>query len=187
MRSPRSVALIAVAVLSVAACSGSAAAPSGAAGVTPGPTGATATTAAPSTAASAAAGASASPAGAEIAVCDLLTAADLKTATGADYGEGKLDDYGQCTWRVGDAAVNTGDGQVVAAVQDASLDTIKGTFPGGVDVTVSGHAGYWNPTDGLQSIWVDLGGRTLVMSFDPVPPDGQTIAQGLAEIAIGNI
>jgi hypothetical protein len=54
-------------------------------------------------------------------------------------------------------------------------------------VTVSGHAGYWNPAQGLQSIWVDVGGRLLVLSFDPVGPETQAIAQKLAEIAIGKM
>ena len=54
-------------------------------------------------------------------------------------------------------------------------------------MTVSGHAGYWNPEQGLRSICVDAGGRLLVLSFDPVGPETQAIAQKLAEIAIGKI
>jgi hypothetical protein len=193
MGSPKMVVAVAVAILSVAACGGSGAASNGAASASV-PSGAvtttvapTATTGAPTTASSDAASTTASPAGGAVDLCGLLSAADLKTATGGDYGEGKLDDYGQCTWLVGDAGVNTGDGQVVAAIQEVPLDTFKNTFSGGVDVTVNGHAGYWNPTQGIQSIWVDVGGRTLVMSFDPVSADGQAIAQKLAEIAIANM
>lgn len=69
----------------------------------------------------------------------------------------------------------------------AAEPIIKGYFQGGVDVTVSGHAGYWNPEQGLQSICVDAGGRLLVLSFDPVGPETQAIAQKLAEIAIGKM
>jgi hypothetical protein len=76
---------------------------------------------------------------------------------------------------------------VVATFQDGSLDTIKSAFTGGTDVTVSGHAGYWNATQGLQSMWVDLGGRMLVLSFDPVGPETQAIAQQVAELAVSRL
>jgi len=127
------------------------------------------------------------PADAAAKLCTLLSSADLKTTTGSDYGAGVADAYGMCTWRVGASTVNNGDGQVTAAFVDQQLSFVKSSFSGGVDVTVSGHAGYWNPTQGLQSMWVDLGGRLLVLSFDPVDPDTQAIAQKLAEIAIGKI
>jgi hypothetical protein len=193
MRSPKVVVTVAAVILVAAACGGSSAGSSGAGASAPVPPQATTTTVAPTTAptttpsdATTATTSASQPAG-SIALCSLLSAADLKAATGADYGDGVLDDYGMCTWRVGGASVNNGDGQVIVGVQDVPLDTFKGTFPGGVDMTVSGHAGYWNPDQGLQSIWVDIGGRTLVISFDPVDPDGQAIAQKVAEIAIGKI
>ena len=186
MRSPKLAVAVAVAILTIAACGGSGATSSGAGASAPVPSAATATTVSPTSAPSDATTTSSQPGGA-VDVCGLLTAADLKTVTGADYGDGKLDDYGMCTWRVGDEGVNTGDGQVIIGVQDVPLDTFKTSFPGGVDVTVSGHAGYWNPAQGLQSIWVDIGGRTLVISFDPVGPDGQSIAEKVAEIAVGRI
>ena len=193
MRSPKLVVTLTVVILIAAACGGSSAGSSGAGASAPVPTQATEATAdpvtAPTTAPSDATTATMSPsqpAGA-LDLCGLLSAADLKTVTGDDYGDGKLDDYGMCTWRVGDASVNNGDGQVIMGVQDVPLDTFKGSFPGGVDMAVSGHAGYWNPDQGLQSIWVDIGGRTLVISFDPIEPDSQAIAQKVAEIAIGKI
>jgi len=127
------------------------------------------------------------PADAAAKLCTLLSPADLKTTTGSDYGVGVADSYGLCTWRVGASSVNNGDGQVIATFNDSQLSLVKSSFSGGVDVTVSGHAGYWNPTQGLQSMWVDLGGRLLVLSFDPVGPETQAIAQKLAEIAIGKI
>jgi hypothetical protein len=182
-----------VMILTAAACGGSstpssvasASAPVASAVTTP--TGAP--TVAPTTAPSDATTATTSPSKPAVALdlCGLLSAADLKTVTGADYGSGELDDYGMCTWRVGGASVNNGDGQVILGVQESPLDTFKSTFSGGVDVTVSGHAGYWNPAQGLQSMWVDIDGRTLVISLDPVDADSQAIAQKLAEIAIGKI
>jgi hypothetical protein len=122
-----------------------------------------------------------------IDTCALISAEELSTATGAEYGEGVADDYGQCTWRVGGATSNNGDGQLVVAVQDATLDFIKSTFPGGVDTTVGEHDAYWNPDEGLQSMWVDLDGRCLVLSFDPVDDGSQAIAEQVAEIAVGNL
>lgn len=187
MRSPKLTVAVAVAILTISACGASSAASSGAGASTPVPGAATAAPVSPTTAPATAATTTTSQPGGAVDVCGLLTAADLQAATGADYADGKLDDYGMCTWRVGDASVNNGDGQVIAGVQDVPLDTFKNTFPGGVDVTVSGHAAYWNPEQGLQSIWVDIGGRTLVISFDPVGPDGQAIAQKVAEIAVGGI
>ena len=172
MKSPKLIAVAALAIFAVAAC-GSSAAPTGAGTPTAAPGGGTTTTPAPT--------------GGAVDMCALLSPADLKTVTGGDYGDGVLDSVGQCTWRVGGTAVNVGDGQVVAAIQDQQLSFIKSTFSGGVDVTVSGQAGYWNPEQGLQSIWVDVGGRTLVLSFDPVGPDAQAIAQKLAEIALSKM
>jgi Protein of unknown function (DUF3558) len=190
LSSPKLTALAALAIVVLAACSGSAATATGAPAsngaatnaASEAPASTTAPTVGPSVAA-ATPGASA----AAVDTCKLLSAADLKTATGKEYGDGVADDYGQCTWRVGGATVNNGDGQVVAAIQDASLDTIKSTFEGGVDVTVSGHAAYWNPTAGLQSIWVDIGGRGLVISFDPVDADTQSVAVKVAEIAVAKL
>ena len=184
--SPRLTAAAACVLLLVAACGGSG--PS--ATPTPAPAGATATPAP--------AGATATPAPTQPAAatatagtgttdpCSLFSAADLKTATGADYGAGVADAYGNCTWLVG-GTVNSGQGQVVAAFKDGSLDAIKSAFAGGTDVTVSGHAGYWNGAQGLQSIWVDLSGRLLVLSFDPVGSDTQALAQQLAELALSHI
>ena len=183
MKSPKLVAVAALAIFALAACSAASTAPTDAGTASSAPGGETTT---PSSAPGGETTTPASAAGA-VDVCALFSPADLATVTGADYGEGVLDSVGQCVWRVGGATANNGDGQVVAYDQGGALATIKSMFAGGVDVTVSGHDGYWNPAEGLQSIWVDLGGRTLVLSFDPVAPDGQAIAQTLAEIAIGNI
>jgi hypothetical protein len=197
MKSLKLVAVLALTILAVAACSGSSAptiavtataTPAGAA--TSAPATAAAATPAPAataTAAPAATPAASAPAAGAIDVCSLISPADLKTATGKDYGAGVLDSVGQCVWRVGGAKANNGEGQLVAFIQDQPLDAFKSAFPGGVDLTANGHAAYWNPGQGLQSIWVDLGGRTLVLSFDPVDADTQAIALKLAEIAVAKI
>ena len=184
MPSLRLVAIATLALVALAACGGSSSS-SGAANPTPVPSGGASSTQAPPTAApSGVTGSSAPSTGAVVALCTLFTTDDLKTITTADYGAGVLDSVGQCTWRVGGVTANNGDGQIVAALQDATLDAIKATFPGGVDLTVGGHTAYWNPGEGLQSIWTDVGGRTLVLSLDPVTDDSQTVAQKLATVAL---
>jgi hypothetical protein len=172
-------------IITVAACSGSgaattapadppAASQSGAAATPP-------TTEGPAT--------TAGESAAAVDVCTLLSAADLKSATGKDYGDGVADGSAACAWNVGTSGVNQGD-LVYAAVQEQSLDFIKSSFPGGVDATVSGHAAYWNPAQGLSSMWVDVGGRLFVLSFprsEDLTPEYQAIAQTLAEIAVGKM
>ena len=188
-------ASILLTLISLAACSGSAAPPTGGGTAT----GTAISTGAPTTAATvtsaptATVAATQSPAGATSTpaavadTCTLLSAADLNTATGDDYGEGVLDSVGQCVWRVGGASFNNGDGQVVLAITPNTLSAIKTYFPGGTDLQVAGHAAYWNPGEGLQSLWVDLTNSILVLSFDPVDADTQAAAQQLAEIALGNM
>ncbi len=154
------------------------AAPAGGA-ATAAPAGGTIPTAAPTTA----------PAGA-VDLCSLLSPADFKTVTGKDYGAGVLDPAGQCNWNTDASGVNSGE-LIVAALQTVDLPFIKSSFVGGVDVTVGGHPAYWNPTIGLQSMWVDVGGgNVLVLSFPTsrtLGPDDQVIAQKLAEIAVGKM
>jgi len=191
MQTISKLAALAALLLAVAACGGgSTAAPSTAANAS-----AAQSAAAPSTAGG---GASATPAPSTAASnppasigavdpCSLFTQADIKAALGKDYGAGVPDAYGQCTWLAGTATVNNGSGQIVATVQANALDFIKTSFSGGVDLTVSGHAAYWNPTSGLQSLWVDVSGSVLVLSFDPVGADTQAAAQKLAEIALTHL
>ena len=204
MRSSKLVALAALAIVAVMACGGSGAgatavvkptaAPAGGA-ATPAPTAAptaapagAATTPAPTAVPTAVPATAAAPAGAADP-CALLTPADLKTVTGQDYGAGTYDGYSACVWDFPGANANTGNA-IAASVPDQSLATIKGAFPGGVDVTISGHAAYWNPVQGLQTIWVDLGARTLAVTFlssRTLGPDDQVAAQKLAEIAVGKM
>jgi hypothetical protein len=184
------IALVSVAIVAVAACSASGAATDAgavatAAGPTAAPGGGTTATDAPTDAAVT----TPAPAGDSIDVCGLLTAADLKTATGKDYGEGVADPAGGCAWNVGTSGVNQGD-LVYAITQPQSLDFIKSAFIGGSDVTVSGHAGYWHPGIGLGSMWVDIGGRVFVLSFPrsaELTAEDQAAAQKLAEIAVGRM
>jgi hypothetical protein len=125
--------------------------------------------------------------GTAIDTCSLLTAAAINTATGKVYGEGVDDGYGQCVWRVGGAAANNGDGQIVVAVVDSPVSTLKSMFTGGTDLTVGDKAAYWNPNAGTQTLWVDLGGRSLALSFDPVTAETQAVAAAIALVAIGNL
>ncbi len=198
MRSPKLLVLASVAIVAVAACSGSGAATNAGGGSTAaGPTAAPAAapTAAPgggSTATSAptdAAAATLAPPAAAIDVCGLLTAADFKSATGKEYGEGKADPMGGCAWNVGTSGVNQGD-LVYAITQDQTLDFIKGAFMGGSDVTVNGHPGYWHPGIGLGSMWVEVGGRVFVLSFprsEELTAEDKAAAQKLAEIAVAKM
>lgn len=124
-------------------------------------------------------------------VCSLLSPADLTAALGETYVAGTLDPVGQCLWNVEGALGNTGS-LVVGAIQPQQLSFIKSAFfQGGVDVTVAGHAAFYNPTVGLGSLWVDLGnGNLFVLSFpqsDDLDPSYQAIAIQLAETALGNM
>lgn len=189
MRFSREAAVAVVAIVAFAACGGSgtattgAGAPTAAGLTTPAPTSAAATPVAP------AGGATLSPADSATKLCSLLSAADLKTATGDDYGTGVADQYGLCTFRVGGATVNDGKGQVVVAIQYLSLSYVKSSFgQGGSDASVSGHDAFWNPTSGLQSLWVDVGGGALlVLSFDPVTNSTQADAQAIATVIVGKM
>lgn len=182
MNAPKLAALAALAILAVAACGGSTTStgsPTGAATQTaattpPAPTGGTTTTPAPTAG--------------TLDMCSLYSAADLKTVTGDDYAAGVLDSVGRCSWAVTSGAA--ADGRVVAFISKVSLDAFKGNNPGGTDVTVSGHAGYKTSASGLESIWVDVDGQTLVVSWDPVDAGGPAIAlqlAQLAEIALSNM
>jgi hypothetical protein len=173
--------MAALAIVAMAACGGSATAPTGGGIqiVTPAP----GATAAPATTPVGAATPVATI-GSTVEACSLLSPADLNATLGGDYGGGIVDLAGQCVW-------TSGNEIVVLFVQDVGLDFIKSSFTGGVDTTVSGHAAYWNPAEGLWSLWVDLGGsRTLVLSFPnsgQLGPDDQGKAEKLAEIAISKL
>jgi hypothetical protein len=190
----------AIAALFIASCGGTAATPTAAprATTTPGAATSTAGTVVPTaTAAPVQAGTTVPTAptteGSSGAgdVCSLLTPADLATATGKTYLAGILDAAGQCNWNTDASGANSGD-LIIVAVQAEPLDFVKSSFgSGGVDATVAGHPAFWNPTLGLQSMWVDVGGGNLLVLSFPRSTDltaaDQQAAQALAEVAVGNM
>ena len=180
MTSPNLRAFLLAGMVTMAACGGGAVATQGPAS-TPASAGSTVAPAATSGPA-----ATTPPIGA-INACTLLTSAAIKAATGVDYGAGADDGYGQCTWLAGTGTVNTGDGQIVATFVDSDVATLKSTFSGGVDLTIAGRTAYWNPAAGVQTLWVDLDGKALALSFDPVDVDTQAIAVKIAEAALANL
>jgi hypothetical protein len=184
-------AVAALAIAALTACGGSTATPAGAGATTPAAAATTAASAAATTgAASSAAATSAASQGATGALCSLLSAAELNAATGKKYAAGVPDTIGGCTWNVGTSQANSGD-LISAAIQQTDLAMIKGAFPGGTDTTVAGHAGYWNGKQGLQTMWVDIGGGRLFLLTFPrssdLGPADQAIAQALAELAVGKM
>jgi hypothetical protein len=60
-----------------------------------------------------------------------------------------------------------------------------------VDTTVAGHAAFWNPAQGLNSLWVDIGnGQLFVLSFPrsgDLDPSYKAIAESLATIAVSRM
>ena len=127
-----------------------------------------------------------------IDVCSLLSPQDLSAATRNEYLEGVLDDYGQCYWDGNQIGGGTAGSTVIGAILAADLATIKGSFgEGGVDMTIDGHAAFYNPKQGLGSLWVDIGGgRLLVLSFPrsaDLDPSFQAIAEQLAKAALANL
>ena len=122
--------------------------------------------------------------------CTLLTQADIKTATGSDYGVGVPDSYGHCRWFFGNSTVDEGKGMVAVyfAAAGTTLDSVKsGTPSAGVDLTVSGHPAYWDGISFGPSIWVDLGTSILVVGLDPLPLGGQAMVQRMAELAVARL
>jgi hypothetical protein len=171
-------------VLALGACGNSGAAPGATGTPIKPPAGATATPAAATVP-------TAPPVGATVDTCKLLTGAEVKAATGKNYGEGYPDPDlpGYCQWNTNGATVNQGD-LITAYVQTVGLDFAKGQ-PGSVEVTVNGHAAAWNPKRGLGTMWVDIGGgRLFLLSFprsEDLDASYQPIAQKLAEIAVGRL
>lgn len=186
MRSPKLAALATLTILAVAACGGaSTAAPASQAAAT-----AVSSGAATAGAATASAAVSAGPtaAGAVTDPCSLLSAADLDTVTGAKYAAGVFDKtYNWCDYVV---PTKDGGGEVILAISDNPFATVRGTLLQGVDLTVSGHAAFWDPESGVMSMLVDLGGKTLELSFPKVSKEGpvdQAMAQKLAELALSKM
>lgn len=175
-------AMSTLAVITMAACGGGGTTATAA----PIPTQGTTATSVPP-AATQAAGTTTAPGGSTTDTCSLFTAAELKTATGLDWGAGKDDGYGQCIWLVGDATVNDGNGQIVAAFVDTPLATLKTMFTGGAAFDLNGTDGYWNPETGVQTFWIDQGSRTLAISVDPITENILGVALKLANIALSKL
>lgn len=185
---PKVFGFAALTIIAIAACGSPAPAGTTAPGVTPAPIGATASPASVPTQATVTTPA---PVGGAIDVCSLLTGAEISAATGKSYGEGTLDPVGQCLWNTEGSTGNTGS-LVVGYINPAEFSFLKGMFmTGGTELTVGGHAAFYNPTEGLTSLWVDLGGaRTFVLSFpqsNDLDPSYHAIAVQLAEIALSRM
>ncbi len=133
------------------------------------------------------------PIGGTIDVCSLLTPAELSAALGETYVAGTLDSVGQCLWNIEGETGNTGS-LVVAYVNPEAYSVLHGLLgiqTGSTDLTVGGHAAFYNPTESYNSLWVDVGGAgTFVLSFpqsNDLDPSYQAIAVQLAEIALGRM
>jgi hypothetical protein len=185
VRSPKLVALATATFFLLAACGASA---------TPAPATPGAATASPSSAATpppasaTPSGGASAPAGNATDPCSLLSAADLNTVTGAKYAAGVFDaTYNWCDWTV---AVKDGGGEVILAISDNAFAAVKGALTQGVDLTIGGHAAFWDPESGVMSMLVDLGGKTLEISFPKASSEGpvdQAQAQKLAELALAKM
>lgn len=121
--------------------------------------------------------------------CTLLTQADIRTATGSDYGVGVPDSYGHCRWFFGTSTVDEGNGMVTVFFASAgtTLASVKSGAAGGDDATVSGHPAYWDAVPFGPSMWVDLGTSVLAVGIDPLPVGGKAMAQRLAELAVAKV
>lgn len=191
MRFPRIMFVVAPAVLALAACGGSGTPTAPPVGATAGASGSVATPGnAPTTASTSAP--TSPPAATQVAsaldLCGLLTANDLQTVLGGSWLEGQLTSTGgYCHWDSGSSP----NDQVITATDARTLDAIKAVASDEVDMTVAGHAGISiRQADAhLQSTYVDLGGKLLILEFptSSSAADDQAHAQALAEIAIGNL
>ncbi|MEO5703652.1 MAG: DUF3558 family protein [Candidatus Limnocylindrales bacterium] len=187
MQFPRVLFFAVPAVLALAGCGGTVSTPTAVVATA----GADATGSTPTAAATAAP--TSPPAATQVAtavdLCGLLTAGDLSTVLGGSWAEGQLTSTGgYCHW---DSGSQPND-QVITATDARTLEAIKSAAAGsGTDMTVAGHAGYSvrSTTTRLQSTYVDLGGKLLLLEFgtSSSSADDQAHAQALAEIAVGKM
>jgi hypothetical protein len=170
-------------VLSAAACGGSGGSPTTApaattAGGQPTAAGGGATTAPGG-------GATTAPVGGTSDACAALSLADIKAATGLDYGPGTPDGTDTCAWEI---TTNTYSNVTLAFDSSTAFSAIKPGFPGGTDLTVGGHPAYMGVAGNtLQSLWVDLGTSVLTIIVAPAPADAQAVVKKLAEAAIAKL
>lgn len=176
MQALRSAAVVAMFTFLVVACGGSPAVSTNPVAKSNPPVAASSTPAAPTaTATPVAPGSVVTPASVGTSpdaanICSLVTTAELASATGKTYLPGTVDIGGQCNWNTDDSGANTGASSgnlIIAAIQTQDLAGTKSVYgTGGEDVTVSGHAAFYNPGQGVNSLWVDIGGGQLfVLSF----------------------
>jgi len=193
----RSAAVLATALFLAVACGGSPAASTNPAAKSNSPVAASSSPAVPTPAVTPVApGSVATPApvsaSADAAnICSLVTLAELASATGKTYFAGTVDIGGQCQWNTNQIGAITGD-LIIAAIQTLDLATTKSMYgTGGEDVTVSGHAAFYNPGQGVNSLWVDIGGGQLfVLSFPrsgDLDPSFKDVALAIAQDALARM
>jgi len=169
-------------LLTVAVCSGSGGSPTSAPAATqpaaqPTAAGGEATTAP-------AGGPTTAPGGGTSDPCAVLSLADIKAATGIDYPAGTVDS-GDCLWEL---TVGTYSNVTVGFDSTSGFSAVKAAFPGGTDLTVSGHPAYQGVTGSmLQSLWVDLGSTVLTVIIAPSPANATDVVKKLAEAAIAKL
>lgn len=130
------------------------------------------------------------PVGGTVDVCSLLTPAELSSALGETFAAGVPSENipGLCTWNI---EGETGPASVAAHANPEAYSVVHSFMAiqdGAVELTVSGHAAFYNPKEFYNSLWVDIGGLgTFVLSFPTdgdLEPSHQAIAVQLAEIAL---
>lgn len=130
-------------------------------------------------------GATKVPGGGSQDVCAIVSLADIKAATGADYPAGTADGS-DCRWELTTADSYTNISVGFDTV--TKFSAIKTAFPGGTDMTVAGHPAYLGVTGGfLQSLWVDVGTSVLSVIIAPAPANAQDVVKKLAEAAIAKM
>ena len=117
--------------------------------------------------------------------CALLSLADIKTAVGIDYPAGVVDTTGLCNWT---ATGGTYSSVSVGIDSKTTYAATKAGFPGGTETTVSGHPAYGLSGSILETIWVDLGGGSvLTVIVAPAPENAPAVVKQLAEAAIAKM
>jgi hypothetical protein len=170
-------------LLSAAACSGSGGSPTSAPAATTSGSQPTAAGGAPTTAPGG--GGTTAPGGGTSDACAALSLAEIKTATGLDYGPGTPDGSGGCSWEI---STGTYSNVTLAFDSSTAFSAIKPAFPGGTDLTVGGHPAYMGVAGNtLQSLWVDLGTSVLTIIIAPAPADAQAVTRKLAELALAKM
>ena len=188
MRLLKLATVVALSLLTIAACGGPAAAPTVGPSVTPAPVATSG-----SVATNPPAAVTNPPFVGTIDPCALLTPAEISAAVGETYAAGVDDDFGNCVWNIEGETGNTGD--IVSIRIDpqtyAFLHSLMGIQEGAVDVTVGGHAAFYNPLEFYNALWVDAGGAgTIILSFPrggDLDPSYQAIATQLGAIALSRL